>query len=74
MIIIYLLRIAPFTPVKLLKYFLDIFYVLCNSYTHITYIQYINTVNKYNTQIQNISFYFCTKYSQNAVEVLPISA
>ena len=32
----------------------------------------MNTIHKCNTQIQNISFYFCTKYSQNAVEVLPI--
>ena len=73
MIIIYLLRITPFPPVKWLKCFLDNFCVLCNSCTCIIYMQYINTVNKYNTQIQNISFYFCTKYSQNVVGVLPIS-
>ena len=34
----------------------------------------MNEIHQYNTQIQNISFYFCTKYSQNTVEVLPTSA
>ena len=51
MIIIYLLIITPFTPVKSAQIFLDNFCVLCNSYTCIIYIQYINTLNEYNKLI-----------------------